>query len=96
MLVVVTYDVSTKTREGRKRLRKISEHCSDWGRRVQFSVFELHVDPGQWEKLKHNLLEEFNVKEDSLRFYYLGSNWERKVERHGVKKNLDIDEFHVI
>jgi len=92
MLVLVTYDVSTTTRSGRKRLRKISELCSDFGRRVQFSVFECHIDPGQWERLKHQLLDSFNPKEDSLRFYRLGANWKKRVEHHGVQKTLEVDE----
>jgi len=85
MLVLVSYDVSTQDREGEKRLRKIAKHCLDFGLRVQYSIFECNVDPGQWEKLKSRLLRTYVPKEDSLRFYYLGANWKRRVEHFGAK-----------
>lgn len=84
MMVLVSYDVSTKTASGVTRLRKISEACLDFGIRVQNSVFECNVDPAQWEVLKDRLLSLYNGDEDSLRFYFLGSNWERRVEHHGA------------
>ncbi|MCG8338715.1 MAG: CRISPR-associated endonuclease Cas2 [Proteobacteria bacterium] len=85
MLVLVSYDVSTIEQDGAKRLRRIAKHCLDFGQRVQYSVFECDVDPGQWEKLKSRLLNTYLPEEDSLRFYYLGSNWKRKVEHFGAK-----------
>lgn len=96
MMVLVSYDVSTVTAAGRKRLRKIAEACLDFGRRVQNSVFECEVDPGQWEILKRRLLNIYSDEEDSLRFYFLGSRWKKKVVHHGAKKTLDPDAFHVI
>jgi CRISPR-associated protein Cas2 len=92
MMVLVSYDVSTKTASGVKRLRKISEACVDYGLRVQNSVFECNVDPARWESLKDRLLSIFNGKEDSLRFYFLGSNWKRRVEHHGKGRIDDIEE----
>jgi CRISPR-associated protein Cas2 len=91
MYVLVTYDVSTQDKAGRKRLRRIAKICLDYGQRVQNSVFELLVDPTQWAECKGKLIKEFNSDQDSLRFYYLGSNWKRKVEHHGAKPSLDID-----
>lgn len=85
MLVVVSYDVSTKTSVGEKRLRTIAKLCVDYGMRVQNSVFECIVDPAQWEMLKHELLKLYNEEEDSLRFYFLGANWTRRIEHHGTK-----------
>jgi len=96
MMVLVSYDVSTTTSDGRKRLRKIAKGCLDFGRRVQNSVFECDVDPGQWEKLKSRLLGIFDDSEDSLRFYFLGSSWKKRVEHHGAKKGIQPDEFHII
>lgn len=84
MMVLVSYDVSTVDSDGRRRLRRIAKHCLDFGQRVQYSVFECDVDPGQWEKLKARLLKVYEPEEDSLRFYYLGSNWERRVEHFGT------------
>lgn len=96
MMVLVSYDVSTKTASGVKRLRKISEVCIDYGLRVQNSVFECNVDPAQWESLKDRLLSIYNSKEDSLRFYYLGSNWKRRVEHHGKGQIDDIEDPLII
>lgn len=90
MMVLVSYDVSTIDRAGRGRLRRIAKHCKDFGQRVQYSVFECDVDPGQWEKLKAKLLHEYKSKEDSLRFYFLGSNWERRVEHFGIGSSISV------
>jgi CRISPR-associated protein Cas2 len=91
MYVLVTYDVNCETPEGRKRLRKIAKICLDWGQRVQQSVFELKVDPGQWATCKQQLCELMDPSVDSLRFYYLGANWHRRVEHAGAKPGLNID-----
>ena len=91
MMVLVSYDVSTTTPAGVKRLRKIAEMCLDNGLRVQDSVFECNVDPAQWEFLKDRLLSMYDAEEDSLRFYFLGSNWQRRVEHHGKAGLTDIE-----
>jgi CRISPR-associated protein Cas2 len=91
LLVLVTYDVNTETQAGRKRLRRIAQACQDFGQRVQFSVFECELEPGQWSKLRARLLSEFKEGEDSLRFYMLGANWKRRVEHHGTKPATDFD-----
>jgi len=96
MLVVVSYDVSTLSSKGRKRLRRIAKHCLDYGQRVQNSVFECNVDPTQWEIFKNKLLNEMNKKEDSLRFYYLGKNWNNRVEHIGIKPSIDMEGLLVI
>lgn len=89
--VLVTYDVSTKTPEGQKRLRRVASVCEDYGQRVQNSVFEMKVDWGDWPRIQSELLQEVLFDEDSLRFYYLGANWKRRVEHHGQKPGYDID-----
>jgi CRISPR-associated protein Cas2 len=86
MFVLVSYDVSTTTPAGRKRLRRIAKVCCDYGRRVQNSVFECLLEPAQWASLRLRLLDLFDDTVDSLRFYYLGSNWKGDVEHHGAKK----------
>ncbi|MCW8125113.1 CRISPR-associated endonuclease Cas2 [Microbulbifer halophilus] len=85
MLVLVTYDVSVTTAEGRKRLRNISKTCLDYGVRVQNSVFECEVDPAQLAFLKDRLLEIYDSEEDSLRFYFLGKRGRQRVEHFGAK-----------
>ena len=89
MLVLVTYDVSTIEPEGRRRLRRVAKACLNRGQRVQNSVFECLVDPGQWAALRNRLIEEINEEEDSLRFYFLGKNWRRRVEHIGAKPSID-------
>jgi CRISPR-associated protein Cas2 len=91
MLVVVTYDVSTTQAEGRWRLTKIARICSDFGQRVQNSVFECRVDPAQWQDLRHRLLDVYRPQQDSLRFYFLGANWRRRIDHHGAKTAVDPD-----
>lgn len=91
MLVLVSYDVSTGTPEGRRRLRRVAKACLDYGQRVQKSVFECLVDPEQWAKLNARLLEASDPSEDSLRFYFLGANWRGRVEHHGINPSTDLE-----
>ncbi len=91
MVVLVTYDVATTTEAGRKRLRRVAAVCLDFGQRVQNSVFECNVDMEQWTRLRIRLLEEIDLDEDSLRFYFLGNNWRRRVEHHGAKPTVDLE-----
>lgn len=91
MLVLVTYDVNTLDEGGKKRLRKVAQACEDYGQRVQFSVFEIEVDPGQWAKLKNRLETTIRPEVDSLRYYYLGANWTRKIEHVGAKPATDLN-----
>jgi CRISPR-associated protein Cas2 len=90
MMVLVSYDVSMNE-NGQKRLRRVSKACKDYGQRVQFSVFECNVDPAQWVKLKQRLIDEIIPETDSLRFYFLGSNWKNRVEHIGAKKAIDLE-----
>jgi CRISPR-associated protein Cas2 len=92
MFVLVTYDVATKKAAGRRRLARVAKACKDFGQRAQNSVFECQVDPAQFARLKHRLLEIIEPQEDSLRFYFLGSNWRHRVEHFGIKPTLDLDE----
>ena len=91
MLVLVTYDVSTETTAGRRRLRRVANACKDFGQRVQLSVFECDVEPAQWVALKARLIAEIDPATDSLRFYFLGSNWKRRVEHVGAKPAVNFD-----
>jgi len=90
MLVLVTYDVSTTTPAGRRRLSRVAKVCLDYGQRVQNSVFECQVDAAQWAELKHRLLRIIDPDKDSIRYYELGNNWHRRVEHHGAKPSLDV------
>ena len=91
MLMLVTYDVSTESPAGRKRLRRVARTCLDYGQRVQNSVFECEVEPAQWTMLRARLVEEIDPSKDSLRFYRLGADGHRRIEHVGAKIVLDLD-----
>ncbi len=91
MMVLVSYDVATTDKEGQRRLRRVAKACKDYGQRVQYSVFECEVDPALWTKLKHRLVKEIDPAKDSLRFYFLGANWKRRVEHVGAKPAIDMN-----
>lgn len=90
MMVLVSYDVSTTSSGGEKRLRKVAKACRDWGQRVQYSVFEIEVGPAQWVQLRQRLCDLIDPALDSLRFYQLGARWEGRVEHVGAKPSLDL------
>ena len=90
MLMLITYDVNTEDTAGRRRLRRVARACLDFGQRVQFSVFECEVDPAQWTALRARLIAEINPDTDSLRFYHLGANPNRRIEHVGAKASLDL------
>ena len=85
MMVLVSYDVSTIDAKGKTRLRKVAKECVNYGQRVQNSVFEIDADYATVLKIKDKLLKLIDPKQDSLRFYYLGNNWERRIEHFGAK-----------
>ncbi|MFD1677663.1 CRISPR-associated endonuclease Cas2 [Alicyclobacillus fodiniaquatilis] len=91
MLVLVTYDVSTVTSAGQKRLRKVAKACQNYGQRVQNSVFECVVDATQFAILKLKLLDIIDEEQDSLRFYQLGNSYKNKVEHIGQKESIDLE-----
>lgn len=90
MMVLVSYDVSTVTEGGPRRLRRVAKACRNWGQRVQFSVFEVELDPAQWVALREQLCAIIDPAHDSLRFYFLGSKWQSKVEHIGAKPALNL------
>ena len=89
MMVLVCYDVRTDTPGGQRRLRRVAKACENYGQRVQNSVFECLLDPAQWTQLKAKLFKEASLEKDSLRFYFLGKNWRKRVEEYGVRLALD-------
>lgn len=93
MLVLITYDVNTQTKEGRKRLSKVAKQCVNYGTRVQNSVFECVLDTAKWHEVKDILVKLIDKDTDSLRFYYLGSKYKTKVEHIGAKSTISVDDF---
>ncbi len=92
MLILVTYDVSTVEKPGRRRLRRVAQACEDYGVRVQKSVFECQVGQTEWVLLKDRLLREINEAEDSLRFYFLDEKAVQRIEHYGAAKPIDLTE----
>ena len=90
MLVLITYDVSTLTRSGQGRLRKVAKICQNYGQRLQNSVFECILDSAALLIVKDKLLNAINPSEDSLRFYMLGINYKTKTEHYGAKRSFDV------
>ena len=91
MMVLITYDVSTETDAGKKRLRKVAKQCQSYGQRVQNSVFECLIDAGQAKQLKHLLTKLIDPEKDSLRFYYLGNEWRNRIEHVGAKPSINLE-----
>ena len=89
MMVLISYDVSTIDEKGRKRLRKVAKECQDHAQRVQNSVFEADLDYSAFLKLKSKLISIIDEEKDSLRFYYLGNNWELRIEHIGAKNTYN-------
>lgn len=89
MMVIISYDVSTSDPTGKKRLRKIARECQNHAQRVQNSVFEADLDYSTFLKLKDRLVNIMDKDKDSIRFYYLGNKWERKIEHIGVKESYN-------
>lgn len=89
MMVIISYDVSTADKAGKTRLRKVAKECQNHGQRVQNSVFEADLDYSSFLKLKDSLLKLIDKEHDSLRFYYLGNNWEKRVEHIGAKNTYN-------
>ncbi len=96
MLVLITYDVSTKEASGRGRLRKVAKECENYGQRVQNSVFECLLDASQALILKDKLLSLIDEKQDSLRFYYLGNKYQTKIEHFGIKNTYEPEGILII
>jgi len=89
MQLLITYDVATSTDGGERRLRRVAKVCLNYGQRVQNSVFECEVNPAQFVELKGRLLDVVDLEHDSLRFYNLGADWNRRVEHFGAKPSFD-------
>jgi len=91
MMVLVTYDVSTETEDGKRRLRRVAKQCQSYGQRVQDSVFECILEPALLAKLKAKLEAIIDPEVDSLRYYYLGNDWRKRVEHVGAKPAVDLE-----
>ena len=95
-MVLITYDENTEDASGKKRLRKIAKQCVNYGQRVQNSVFECLVDAAQCKKLQSALIKLMDAEKDSLRFYYLGNQYQTKIEHFGAKATYAPEEALIV
>lgn len=96
MLYLIGYDVSTTSSEGKKRLNKLAKECSNYGQRVQNSLFECNLDSSKYLELRNKLLKIINEEEDSLRLYNLGKKYTTKVEHHGIKDTFNLEDTIIL
>lgn len=96
MLVLITYDVNTQTPAGRTRLRKVAKQCTNYGQRVQNSVFECVLDAAKAREVKEKLIKLIDEQNDSLRFYYLGNNYRKRIEHIGAKESFDVEDTLIL
>jgi CRISPR-associated protein Cas2 len=66
--MVISYDISDD-----RRRRKVMKTLEDYGRRVQYSVFECQLLPAEFEKLKRVLKPFVRANQDSIRIYFIGA-----------------------
>lgn len=92
MEILVTYDVSTESAEGKRRLHRVAKACEAYGQRVQKSVFECQLDPASLEQLKHRLVKIIKESEDSLRFYRLQEPRHKHLQVFGRPLAYDLHE----
>src|SRR5438552_2838412 len=90
MEILVTYDVSTETAQGRARLRRVAKVCEAHGQRVQKSVFECILNGPELEVLYHRLLTIIKLDEDSLRIYRLREPREQYTQIWGKRPAFDL------
>lgn len=96
MYILVAYDVATSKSGGEKRLRHVAKICSDYGQRVQNSIFECKVDPAQYCMLKSRLISAISLKHDSIRIYHLHKLWQKRIEKLGVQNDYNIEDLLII
>ena len=96
MFVIIAYDVNTTDKAGKTRLRRVAKECVNYGQRVQNSVFEVNIDYGKFVLLKEQLIKLIDKETDSLRFYYLGDKWEKRIEHIGAKPGYNSEGVLII
>ena len=88
--MLITYDVETVTLAGERRLRRMAKECQNYGQRVQNSVFECVLTEAQFALLRNKITSIIDEEKDSVRFYFLGKNWNNRVEFIGKKTSYDV------
>lgn len=79
MLVIIAYDICDA-----KRLRQVAECCKDFGLRVQYSVFECHLEADRIDQLWERLCGLIDPAEDRLVAYPIHGKAKRDIRCHGT------------
>lgn len=84
MNYLITYDI-----ENDKKRKKLSDLLEAYGKRVNYSVFEVQLTQAKLKKLKNKIIEEelFDKRYDSIRFYHLCANCTPKSFELSQKKS---------
>ena len=96
MYILVTYDVDTTSKEGARRLRCVAKACIDYGQRVQNSVTECEVTEAQYCLLRGRIKDIIDMSRDSVRFYILSKNENRRVEVIGVETAYKVNNAFIV
>ena len=96
MYILITYDVDTVSERGQKRLRRVARICKDYGQRVQNSVFECEVSEVQYVQLKAALEAAMDKTLDSIRFYHLNKNENRRVVTVGKLTSYNVNDAIIL
>jgi CRISPR-associated protein Cas2 len=91
MLIVVSYDV----RSDRRRTR-LAHTLKDFGRRVQYSVFECRLEAEALENLRQQVEKLIDPLEDSVRVYRLCLECDRQVEIQGMGQITEDPDVYVL
>ena len=91
-MYVVSYDISSdKTRN------KVSKKLLDYGKRVQYSVFECDIDTRMYKKMYTELVKITEDMEDgSIRFYFIDKNCQSKIVTIGNCEKYESMEEDII
>ncbi len=82
MFIVISYDIP----DDRRRTR-VMKALKDFGRHVQFSVFECDLKREDYQRLRKRLKELVDPRQDNLRFYTLCEEDLKKRQVWGSERN---------
>jgi len=92
MFVVVSYDIP----HNRRRTR-VMKTLKDFGRHVQYSVFECELRDEDLRRLRRRLKELVNPRQDNIRFYYISKDDAQKRQVWGVERNeVDVRPWYIV
>lgn len=91
MYIIVAYDIV----DNRKRTR-LAKVLSDYGSRVQKSVFECLIDEQQYLKMKTRVEQTIDPEVDSVRYYFLCKRCASNIQVSGWGPIHDDDKNDVI